>query len=47
MKNRYDDIVNKKYESINENEILKILLKYTMNNFGIEYLGSLSYLEYL
>lgn len=47
MKNRYDDIVNKKYESINENEILKILLKYTMNNFGIEYLGSLGYLEYL
>ena len=47
MKNRYDDIINKKYESINENEILKILLKYTMNNFGIEYLGSLGYLEYL
>ncbi|WP_297810772.1 DNA repair protein RecO [uncultured Finegoldia sp.] len=47
MKNKYEDIVDKKYNGIDENKILKILLKYTINNFGIEYLGSLGYLEYL
>ncbi len=47
MRSKYEDIVDKKYDYVDKKMILKILIKYTMYNFGIDYLGSLNYIEYL
>ncbi|MDY6065063.1 MAG: DNA repair protein RecO [Finegoldia sp.] len=46
-KNVFEDILIPEYKNINSKKILEILLKYTMNNFGLSYLGSLNYIEYL
>lgn len=46
-KNIFEDILIPEYRNIDGKKILEVLIKYTMNNFGLDYLGSLNYIEYL